>query len=361
MNVKFPHVVADKSRHGRVRYYYRRPGRAKIRLPDDPTSAAFLEAYHAAKAAHVIVPPKLGRKRSPDGTVAGAIAAYYQHNSFQHGLAPSTQAMRRAILERLRAEHGDKPIAGLERKHIAVMLGKMKPYAAHNWLKTLRGLMAFAVEVELLAEDPTENIKRAKAKASTGFHSWSEGEIAQYEAHHPVGSRPRLALALLLYTAQRRGDIVRLGPQHVSGRTITVRPQKTERTTAKTLLIPLHSELAAVLAATPTGHLSYLVTGAGAPFSPAGFGNWFRDCCNEAGLPHCTAHGLRKAQCRRLAEAGCSEHQIAAITGHDSLALIRLYTRAAAQEQLAAAAYAQIDAAASPPLRLVGQDDVGGT
>jgi integrase len=147
----------------------------------------------------------------------------------------------------------------------------------------------------------------------------------------------------------------------VSGRTITVRPQKTERTTAKTLLIPLHSELAAVLAATPTGHLSYLVTGAGAPFSPAGFGNWFRDCCNEAGLPHCTAHGLRKAQCRRLAEAGCSEHQIAAITGHDSLALIRLYTRAAAQEQLAAAAYAQIDAAASRPLRLVGQDDVGGT
>jgi hypothetical protein len=75
MDVKFPHVVADKSRHGRVRYYYRRPGRAKIRLPDDPTSAAFLEAYHAAKAAHVIAPPKLGRKRSPDGTVAGAIAA----------------------------------------------------------------------------------------------------------------------------------------------------------------------------------------------------------------------------------------------------------------------------------------------
>jgi integrase len=357
MNLKFPHVVADKSRHGRVRYYYRRPGRAKIRLPDDPGSPAFLEAYHAAKAAHVIAPPKLGRKRSPDGTVAGAIAAYYQHNSFVHGLAPSTQAMRRAILERLRSEHGDKPLAGLERKHIAVMLGKMKPYAAHNWLKTLRGLMAFAVEVELLAEDPTDSIKRAKAKTSTGFHSWTEGEIAQYEAHHPVGSKARLALALLLYTAQRRSDIVRLGPQHVTGRTITLRPQKTERTTAKTLLIPLHSELAAVLAATQTGHLSYLVTGAGAPFSPAGFGNWFRECCNEAGLPHCSAHGLRKAQCRRLAEAGCSEHQIAAITGHDSLALIRVYTRAVAQEQLAAAAYAQIDLPVKTPLRVVGKDE----
>lgn len=359
MNIKFAHVIADKSRHGRVRYYYRRPGRPKIRLPDDPSSPEFLAAWHAAKAAFVLEPRKqLGRKRSPDGTVAGAIAAYYQHNSFSEALAPSTQAMRRAILERLRAEHGDKPLAGLERKHIAVLLGKMKPYAAHNWLKTLRGLMAFAVEIELLAEDPTASIKRAKAKASTGFHSWSEGEIAQYEAHHPVGSRARLALALLLYTAQRRADIVRLGPQHVTGNTLTVRPQKTLRTTAKMLVIPLHSELARVLAATPTGHLSYLVTEAGAPFSQAGFGNWFRDRCNEAGLPHCTAHGLRKAQCRRLAEAGCSEHQIAAITGHDSLALIRVYTRAAAQQKLAEAAYAQIDRPApGSALRLVGDDD----
>jgi hypothetical protein len=54
------------------------------------------------------------------------------------------------------------------------------------------------------------------------------------------------------------------------------------------------------------------VTAAGAPFSAAGFGNFFREWCNEAGLYSCTAHGLRKAQLRRLAEAGCSEHQITA-------------------------------------------------
>lgn len=343
MKIKLEHVHSFINRHGKQRYYYRRPGRPKIRLPDDPASAAFLEAYHAARAAHVILPPQqLGKKRSPEGTVAGAIAAYYQHNSFRDGLAPSTQAMRRAILERLRSEHGDKPLVLLERRHIAVMLGKMKPYAAHNWLKTLRGLMAFAVEVELLRDDPTTGIKRAQTKASTGFHSWTEGEILQYEAHHPVGSRGRLALALLLYTAQRRSDIVRLGPQHVRDGTITLRPQKTLRTSAKTLELPLHPALAEVIAATPTGHLSFLVTTPGAPFTAAGFGGWFRERCNEAGLPHCTAHGLRKAQCRRLAEAGCSEHQIAAVTGHENLAEIRRYTHAAAQKKLAFAAYATV-------------------
>jgi integrase len=109
--------------------------------------------------------------------------------------------------------------------------------------------------------------------------------------------------------------------------------------------IVFHPALAAVLSATPSTHLTFLVTAAGAPFSAAGFGNLFRDWCNDAGLHNCTAHGLRKAQLRRLAEAGCSEHQIAAISGHESLAEIRLYTRAAEQARLAKAAMDTVTAA----------------
>jgi integrase len=62
------------------------------------------------------------------------------------------------------------------------------------------------------------------------------------------------------------------------------------------------------------------VTSFGKPYSPAGFGNWFRELCDEAGCPDISAHGLRKACARRLAELGCSAHEIAAITGHASLA-----------------------------------------
>jgi len=138
--------------------------------------------------------------------------------------------------------------------------------------------------------------------------------------------------------AQRRSDIVRIGPQHARSGIITVRPQRTARTTGVTLDIPIHDGLAAILTKTPVAHLTYLTRSFGIPFTAAGFGNKFREWCNEAGLPNCSARGLRKAQCRKLAEAGCSEHQIAAITGHSNLAEIRTYTRAVEQVRLARSA-----------------------
>jgi integrase len=186
------------------------------------------------------------------------------------------------------------------------------------------------------AADPTIGIKTARTRPGE-IHSWSETEIEQFEARHEIGSRARLALALLLYTAQRRGDVVRMGRQHIRDGMLTVRQEKT----GQALEIPVHPALRSILAATPGDHLTFLVASTGKPFSPAGFGNLFREWCEEADLPKaCSAHGLRKAACRRLAEAGCSEHQIASISGHKTLSEVQRYTRAARQSQLARAAMA---------------------
>ncbi|HEX9324851.1 MAG TPA: tyrosine-type recombinase/integrase, partial [Xanthobacteraceae bacterium] len=167
---------------------------------------------------------------------------------------------------------------------------------------------------------------------SVGFHAWTEDEIATFEASHPIGSRARLALGLLLYTAQRRSDVIRMGRQHVREGAIQVRQQKT----GASLLIPMHQDLVEIIAATPGDNLTFLTTQFGKPFTPAGFGNWFRHRCNEADLPkNCAAHGLRKAACRRLAEAGCSANQIAAISGHVSLSEVEHYTKSADQLRMA--------------------------
>jgi integrase len=127
-----------------------------------------------------------------------------------------------------------------------------------------------------------------------------------------------------------------VGRQHIrntpDGAVIDVKQQKT----GTKLAIPIHPDLQAVLDATPSGHLTFLTTAFGKPFAAAGFTNWFREACNAAGLPRGTsAHGLRKAACRRLAEAGCSANQIAAISGHKSLAEVERYTIAANQERMA--------------------------
>jgi len=152
---------------------------------------------------------------------------------------------------------------------------------------------------------------------------------------HSIGSRARLALGLLLYTAQRRSDVVRMGRQHVRYGVLTIRQRKT----GVEVSIPMHPALERIVAATARDNLTFLVTSGGKPFTPAGFTNWFRKCCDEAGLPKgCCPHGLRKAASRRLAEHGCSPHEIMSITGHKTLKEVSRYTAAVDRRRLAVTA-----------------------
>jgi integrase len=147
-------------------------------------------------------------------------------------------------------------------------------------------------------------------------------------------------MALALCTGQRLGDVVRMGWQHVRGNKIAVRQEKTNAP----LLIPIASMLAQALESVPRTNLTFLLTERGAAFTKGGFNDWFRRRYREAGLRQCSIHGLRKLAATRLADAGCSAHQVAAITGHKSLSEVARYTRAADQVRLAEQAMAVIEA-----------------
>jgi integrase len=286
--------------------------------------------------------PEIGASHTRPGTVNAAIVSYFNSAAFA-ALAKDSRRSRRFILEAFRREHGDKRIDTLQRRNVDQMVAAKAatPYAAQNFLNTLRALMSHCVTVGLCTMDPTQGVKRIRIK-SDGHRTWSEQEIAQFEARHPIGSRPRAALALLLFTAQRRSDVVKMGWQHLRGGLIHVRQQKT----GASLAIPLHPALAEVLDATPRANLTFLVNAAGKPFSPENFTRWFRQKCDEAGLPlGLSAHGLRKAACRRLAEAGCSANVIAAISGHRSLREVARYTAAADQARMARSAIDTVIAA----------------
>jgi integrase len=317
-------------RHGRPRFYFRRPGFKRLPLPGLPWSPEFMAAYEFASEGA----PRLevGARRTKPGTVAAAVTGYFGSLAFA-SLAETTRVTRKRILEHLRHEHGDKGVATLGRAHVERMVSAKagKPGTALNFLVALRGLMRHAIAVGLRADDPTAGVRGPKFR-SAGFYSWTEDDIVAFEARHPVGTQARLAFALLLYTAQRRADAVRLGRQHLRDGMLHVRQSKT----GKSLAIPLHPELRAVLDATPSDHLTFLVTRAGKPFHADAFSHWFRRRCREAGLQvGASAHGLRKAACRRLAEAGCSASVIAAISGHATLREVARYTAAADQARLA--------------------------
>jgi integrase len=216
-----------------------------------------------------------------------------------------------------------------------------RPEAANSILKALRQVLIYGTTVEIIDHNPAQTVPYIKSN-SEGFHSWTLGEVNQYEARHPIGSKARLALALLLYTGQRRSDIIRFGRQHVRDGWISFTQHKNRNRKPISLSIPLIPELQDTISQSPVGDLTFLVTEFGRPFSSAGFGNKFRSWCDQAGLPHCSAHGLRKAAAARLAELGASEHEIMAVTGHQTSKEVSRYTKAARQKLLAESAMARI-------------------
>jgi integrase len=324
--------------HGKPYYYFRKPGCARIKLPGLPGSAEFMDAYQAAIAASA-PPSDIGAKHSAPGTVTALVALFANSSQFKHEIAAETRRTMWAILQRFRDEHGSKRVAHLRREHVLAILDGRPPFAKRNWLRALRPLLDFAVSINMMTENPAKHIKAKVSRKGEGFRAWGEEQIAAFRQRHSLGTRARLALELLLNTTQRRSDTVRMGPQHIRNGLLHVRQQKT----GEPLQLPIFPELQAAIDAMPSKgrHLTFLVTASGKPFSPAGFTNWFRDMCNEAGLCGFSAHGLRKASMRRFAEAGCSVHEIAAFSGHKTLSEIAHYTRTVEQAALAREAMAK--------------------
>ena len=340
IRLKYVNGFANPDRkNARIRYYFRRPGHKAIPLPGLPGSEAFMAAYGAALAG---IPDRaageIGASRTLPGTVSALIVSYYKSDAWQHGLAEDTKKTRRRIIERFRAQHGEKRVALLRREHIERMLATIgKPSAKRHWLKAIRGLLRSAVPT-MRKDDPTEGIPTVKLPKSKGHHTWTDDEIEQYRAYWPVGTQQRLVMEFALETASRRGEVVRLGPQHVRNGHIRI-----ERTHgSKDVDIPISAELQAACHAMPKAHLTYIVTAHGKPRSKYGLGTDFAKWATEAGLPtRCRLHGLKKGGMRRLAEAGNTTHELMAISGHRTLSEVQRYTDDADRKLLAASGMAK--------------------
>lgn len=330
VSIRLAYIVEDKDRHGNVRIYVRVPGCPKVRIRETPGTAEFVAAYQAAIAQ---APAKPGL---PDAsTFRGVCARYYASPVFD-ALDPSTRKWRRRYLDRICEKGGDRPIAMLQPRQVRRMYQELHatPGAARMLLKALKALFRWAIDEDLVTFDPTRAV-RVNQHATDGHHTWTLDEVEQFEERHPLGSKARLAMALMLYTGGRREDAVRLGPPHIRKGRVRFTQAKNEHRKPVKVDIPLYPNLAAAIDAHRSGHMTFLVTSFGKPFTTAGFGNWFRERCDEAGLPQCSAHGLRKAIASRLAEAGASGAELMAVTGHQSLEEVDTYIREARRSKMA--------------------------
>jgi integrase len=332
------HCCWNTDQHGRRRVRFRK-GAFSTYLIGIPWSEDFMRQYATAlEGVSSKATGNIGVERTKAGSFNALVVSYYRSPEFR-GLAASTQSKNRGIIEKFRNEHGDKPINRLTRAHINEIIGAKAdtPEGANNLLKVLRLLLNYAVSIDMIASNPTIGIKKYRSENPDGYHTWTEDETVKFLARHPIGTTAHLAMMLMLCLGQRRSDAVRMGWQHIRNGKIAVRQEKTKTP----LLIPIHPDLEQVLAAAPRTNLTFLMTQHGKPFTAGGFGNWFRDRCDEAGLPQCSSHGLRKLAATRLADLGCSEREIMAVTGHKSVSEVSRYVRKAEQSRLAEQAMAK--------------------
>lgn len=344
----YPGVSVFTDNRGKRRFRYRRKAVA-VYLHGEPGTEQFEAEYAAARGS---AGPKTIGPRPKAGTINALCASYYGSAEFL-ALRESTKATYRASIEPFRIAHGAKPFALLERRHLKAELAKLAatPAQANKLLKRLRQLLGHAVDMEWIKINPADGIKPVRTEG--GFAEWPEEVISAFEARWPLGTKQRLALDLLLYTGQRRSDVVRMARGNIRDGAIRVEQVKT----GAPLWLPIHPALAASIeAASPSG-LFLLMTEYGRPFTAAGFGNWFRAQCDAAEIEKgYSAHGLRKAAGRRLADAGATAHQIMAVLGHRSLGEATRYTRGADQRRNAQAGIALLGTPAEQNLSSASGD-----
>ena len=336
----FPGVSTKPDRHGKLRHRLRRAvGRRKVDayLPGPYGSPEFRAAYEEA-----IEGVRLATRRAQPGTIAYLIEAYLDSAAFGN-LAPTTRWDKRPRLDWIRAAIGDARYASMQPRQVeALMAKKGGPEASNRLKKDLAQLFRFAAKHFAFSRPNPAALADAYKIRSSGFHSWTDAEIASFRDQFPSGSQARLALELFLGTGAARQDAVGLTRANIRGAEIHYSRQKT----GQDVVIPIIPELEPELAHIPPTRLQLLAHGRPErPYTARALGGLFRRWCTEAGLPdHCRSHGLRKAGARRLAEAGATEYQIMSFLGHKTPTEAARYTAAANRTKLAASGLAKLRA-----------------
>jgi len=325
LRLQYVHEYID--RHGRIRRYARKGGK-HIPLPGMPGSPKFMEAYQAALAIKSI---PITSTRNREGALAALVERFLRSADFAN-LKVGSQKTYRKALEPVLTAHGHRLVGDLETdkaRKIVEDIGVRAPAMANLTRSVLMKLFNYAIDIGLRRDNPFARVPRYKVGS---HHTWTEDELLIYEARWPLGSRERLAYALLLYTTQRVGDAVRMRRSDVVNGALTIKQDKT----GTELGIPLHPELLDAIKAGPSLGLYLIGDRTGRPITVARLSALVLAAAKAAGLPReCVPHGLRKAGIRRLAEHGCTTKQIAAMSGHRSLREIERYTAAADQKKLA--------------------------
>lgn len=319
-------VTKEKNRHGTWVFYYRVGKGPRTRIKGVPDTEEFKEGYRAAVAGS---PLPTRPERSAPKSLAWLIERYMDTAGWS-SLSVATRKQRSNLFRQAIERSGNIDFRDIRREDISAAIdGRAKtPAQANCFLKAMRGLFDWAVKNDHVEINPAIGVDRVAYK-SDGFEPWSVADINQFCSKWKIGTKPRLALELLMCSGLRRSDVVLAGRQHMSGNIFSMRTLKTNTD----ITVEFTDRLIEVISATPTGDLHFLISAHGKPFTVESFGNWFRDCCREAGIEK-SAHGVRKFAATMAANGGASSHEIMAQFGWATVRQAEVYTKKADRKRL---------------------------
>lgn len=325
--IKLRYVDEYIDRTGKLRRYFRKGGKRIGPLTGEPGSAEFMTAY----AAYLAEKPAAAKTTLHADSLGKLIIDFYGSRFFTDR-KPSTRQLYKYALEPIAKEHGHRSASAMTAEHAEKIINKIgatRPGMGNLTRAVMRRVMQFAVKTKIRKDNPMLGIEPFKVGE---HHTWTEAELKQFEAKWHLGTRQRLAYALLLYTGQRVGDVTKMSRADLADGLIHVVQQKT----GAELWVPIHPELDKAMKAYSARGLTLIGDQNGKPLQRAALSALMRTSIREAGLPpRCVAHGLRKAAMRRLAEADSTANQIASISGHKTLKEVERYTKAADQKKMA--------------------------
>jgi integrase len=324
----YPFVQAIPRKNGTLRYFFRRKGHRRARLPGKPGSPEFIAAYDAALTAEKRVEPS--ETMSP-GTVK-ALCREYEGSAEFLSLAESTRREMGYVLKRMAEKDGDFPVRALKRRHILTWRDQLKekPGAANKMIRTLKVLLQFAMDRDYRDDNPAMRVKLLKLGE---WRPWTAEECARFEARWPIGTMERAGYALARHTGQRRADLAALTFDKLKGGALAIQQGKTEAE----VYVPLHADVKAALAALTHREGAVLRTAnTDAPMNPVYFGHLMAAAIGAAELPDdCVLHGLRKTMAVAMVENGVTSHQVASVTGHKTVRMIEHYVARKNRQKLA--------------------------
>lgn len=318
------HVTKQLTRHKKWVFYFRIGKGKRIRLPA-PNDPAFKAAYHAALTGMPVDVPKVY-----EGTLKWLWEKYTTESAKWAGYSPATQKQQRLIMVKVLKNNAKHSLTGFTQDVIQEAVDKRHetPALAGNFLKVMRGMFGWARRMRIVAVDPTIDIVLPTYRTD-GHPPWTVDDVRAFRARHAVGTAERLAMELMLLAGLRRADVSVVGRQHIHGRLLSI---DTDKTGAR-VTVELSDDLLEVIDVTPRRGLHLVETSHGKAFTRAGFGNWFRDRCNEAGVTK-SSHGLRKLSATLAAEGGAGSHQLMAQYGWTKISTAEIYTKGVDRKRL---------------------------